>query len=185
MCVSTTFPRSKDKKQAYNTAQVDAFLAEAREAYNQDAAGKVSVTAADLRRISFTLQRGGYSARHVDAALDRLEEVFFEREKQAVLREGGQSAWDSLVQDKIDAVKNRISRPKKGRFARAGIFATGYNRAQVDALTDRVNAYLAEGASLTLSDVRDASFFPERHGYREDQVDYLLDYVIDIILSVR
>ncbi|WGD38429.1 DivIVA domain-containing protein [Lysinibacter sp. HNR] len=183
--MSTTFPRSKNKKQAYNAAQVDAFLAEAREAYNQDAAGKVSVTAADLRRISFSLQRGGYSARHVDAALDRLEEVFFEREKQSILRDGGQEEWDAMVQQKIEDVRSRLIRPKKSRFSRSGLFANGYNRSQVDALSDRVAAYLDEGVPLTLTEVRDATFFPEKRGYREDQVDFFLDYVIDIILSVR
>ncbi|MFC4223456.1 DivIVA domain-containing protein [Lysinibacter cavernae] len=183
--MSTSFPRSKDKKQAYSVSQVDAFLAEAREAYNRDAAGNVSVTAADLRRISFDLEKGGYSARHVDAALDRLEEVFFEREKQAIIREGGDEAWNTLVADKVSAVRERLARPRKHLFARTNILTTGYNRAQVDALADRVLAYLDEGVSLTVADIRDVSFFPETRGYREDQVDYLIDYVIDIILSVR
>ncbi|GAA3595271.1 hypothetical protein GCM10022198_18900 [Klugiella xanthotipulae] len=183
--MSTTFPRVKNKKQAYNIDQVDEFLAEAREAYNRDAAGRVSVTASDLRRISFDLQRGGYSARHVDAALDRLEEVFFERERQAVVREGGDDAWNRLIGDKVLAVRGRLSKPKKSRFSRTLFLANGYSRVQVDAFTDRVLSYLDAGQSLTVAEVRDVAFFPEKGGYREDQVDYLLDYVVDIILSVR
>ncbi len=183
--MDSPFPRVAKKSQAYNPEQVDRFLREAREAYLKDAPGEVSVTSADLRRVSFNCHRGGYSARHVDAALDRLEEVFFEREKQSYMRDHGEEAWSTLVADKMQVVRARLNRPNGARFSRAGWLAFGYSRASVDRLAQGILDYFDQATPLTVSDIREASFPSELNGYREDQVDYLLDYVIDIILSVR
>ncbi|MCU1637163.1 MAG: transporter permease, partial [Cryobacterium sp.] len=38
---------------------------------------------------------------------------------------------------------------------------------------------------VTVDDVRTAVFRPERGGYREEQVDAVLDSVVDVMLAVR
>ena len=51
------------------------------------------VTALEIRGLAFPLKKRGYSARFVDAAMDRLEEVFYERERRARMAQIGEEAW--------------------------------------------------------------------------------------------
>ena len=73
----STFPRSPKSKLGYDVEQVDAFLESARTAYddqNGDQGGDhraSRLTAAEIRHTAFSMQKGGYSTTHVDAALER------------------------------------------------------------------------------------------------------------------
>lgn len=171
-------------KKGYQPKQVDEFLDRARSAYED---GKsASLTADDVRNVAFRLQRRGYSARHVDAALDRLEDVFFERARRIKIREHGEDAWWRETRALLSDVRGRIGRPRGQRFRRRGFFALGYRRAQVDAFLDRIGEMFANReVSITPSEVREVVFHPQWRGYDEEQVDALLDALVDIILSTR
>ncbi len=175
--MSTTFPRTR--KRGYDVDEVEDFLEEARRAYSGDGAG-ASVNAESIRRIAFSMKRGGYSASHVDAALERLEDAFATRERDG-------SVHSAVANPRLLAqeIVNRLARPRRHRFARAGFMVNGYRRSDVDSFVDRVSEHLVSGAPLEVSEVRTVAFRPQRGGYREAQVDLLLDAVIDVMLAVR
>ncbi|MET0977850.1 MAG: DivIVA domain-containing protein, partial [Paeniglutamicibacter terrestris] len=82
-----------EKDFGYNTKQVDVFLARARATFNGEGDDDAIVTSHMVRRTVFPAQRGGYSAREVDGALDRLEDVFAQRERDAMINSSGEDAW--------------------------------------------------------------------------------------------
>ena len=77
----------------YNARQVDDFLARAREYFNNPEPDDVPITSHDVRAMTFDPAKGGYDPRAVDAALDRLEDVFAQRERDALIRREGEQAW--------------------------------------------------------------------------------------------
>jgi DivIVA domain-containing protein len=181
--VSTTFPRTR--KRGYDVDEVEDFLEEARRAYSSDVSGPTTVNAEGIRRTAFSMQRGGYSATHVDAALERLEDAFATREREHAMQVTGEAALIHQSRTLAQEVLNRLARPKGHRFDRAAFLVNGYRRKDVDQLADRISAHLQSGAPLDVSEVRTAAFRPQRGGYREAQVDLLLDSVISVMLSVR
>jgi len=179
------FPRVKKKSRAYDADQVDAFLARARASYDAPDGTGAAMSAADLRTVSFDLRAGGYSAAHVDAALDRLEDVFAAREREAALAALGEQGWRERARVRAQAIQERLSRPAGHKFARTGVFTSGYDRNAVDRFGVRVLAYLGGEGPLSLNDVRTVAFRTRVNGYREDQVDALLDAVIEVMQAVR
>lgn len=184
--VHTSFPLATGSQRGYSPEQVDDFLARARAAYEGAPAASDAMTAADVRNTGFAVKRGGYAPRYVDAALDRLEEVFFERERRARLRAEGEEAWWEETRQMLSEVRGRIQRPRGKRFRRRGIFATGYRRSQVDAFLDRISdMFERRELGLKPAEARDVVFHSEWRGYDEDQVDALLDAVVELILATR
>ncbi len=183
--VTSAFPLATGKQLGYRPDVVDEFLDRARRSYEADGRAADRVTSAEVRATAFPLKRGGYAARFVDAAMDRLEEVFFERERRARIAEVGEEAWWEETKQLLSEVRGRITRPRGGRFRRRGFFASGYRRSEVDAFLERVAALLAGTGSLSTADVRGAVFHAEWRGYDEDQVDALLDSVVQLMLTVR
>lgn len=181
--MSTTFPQTR--KRGYDVDEVEEFLEDARRAYSSPPGETVTINAEAIRRTAFTLKRGGYSVSHVDAALERLEEAFAVRERDHSLHTAGDESWNLETRAIAQEVLNRLSRPQRHRFDRAGFMVNGYRRREVDALADRITAYLVSGTPLESSEIRTAAFRPQRGGYREHQVDLLLDSTIDIMLAVR
>lgn len=175
--MSTTFPRTRGR--GYDVDEVEDFLQEARRAYSGSAVDS-AVNAASIRRIAFSMRRGGYSASHVDAALERLEDAFATREREFSTQTGDEDP--RLIAQEI---VNRLARPRRHRFDRAAFMVDGYRRTDVDAFVDRIFDHLVNGAPLETSEVRTVAFRPQRGGYREAQVDLLLDAVIDVMLAVR
>ena len=183
--MTSAFPLATGKQLGYRTDHVDAFLERARGSYERQGEAAQPVTAAEIRSTAFPLARRGYTARFVDAAMDRLEEVFYERERRTSIAERGEDAWWAETQQLLSEVRGRLERPRGKRFRRRGIFASGYRVSQVDAFLDRVTGMLAGRESLTTAQVRGAVFHPQWRGYDEDQVDALLDCVIELMLAVR
>lgn len=184
--VTSAFPHATGKQLGYQPDAVDAFLERARRSYEvgeQHAAS--GMTSAEVRSTAFPLKRKGYAARFVDAAMDRLEEVFFERERRMRIEEVGEEAWWAETKQLLSEVRGRIMRPRKSRFRRRGWFASGYRRSEVDGFLERVSGLLAGTGSLSTAEVRSAVFHSEWRGYDEDQVDALLDAVIQLMLTVR
>ncbi|MFV0435617.1 MAG: DivIVA domain-containing protein [Leucobacter sp.] len=180
------FPLAGVGKFGYDPAQVDVFLLRARATYEGNEVPDQAMTSAEVRRLAFAVKKNGYATRYVDAAMDRLEEVFFERERRARLRIEGEDAWWEETRELLSDVRGRINRPRGKRFRRRGPFATGYRRSQVDAFLDRVSD-MFDNRELDLSptEVRDVVFHTEWRGYDEEQVDALLDGVVELILATR
>lgn len=184
--VHSAFPLATKRQIGYDQEQVDDFLGRARATYEGELGGERSMSADDVRRMAFAVKSEGYSARYVDAAMDRLEEVFFERERRALVRAEGEDAWWDESRALLSDVRGRLLRPRGKRFRRRGFFATGYRRAQVDAFLDRVEGmFESRNLSLSPAEVRDVVFHSQWRGYDEDQVDALLDGVVELILATR
>lgn len=183
--MNAPFPTSSSKKTGYNRKQVDDFLDLARRSYDGLDVEAGGITASALRKVSFDLQRGGYSVRFVDAALDRLEDVFFEREKREALRTYGDEAWLKALEKQAHELRNRLESERGHRFRRTGPFTHGYKRREVDLFLDRILIYLNGHAPLTALEVRDVVFGVQLRGYAEDQVDAFLDAVVSFILASR
>lgn len=182
----TAFPLARKKQLGYDPEQVEDFLDRARSTYEGGSLVGSPVTSEEVRRTAFGVKKGGYAARYVDAAMDRLEEVFYERERRTKMRALGEDAWWAETRQLLSEVRGRLQRPRGKRFRVRGIFATGYRKTQVDAFLDRVSAML-ENKELPLqpSEVRDVVFHSQLRGYDEEQVDALLDSVVELILATR
>lgn len=182
----TAFPIARKRQLGYEPEQVDDFLSRARSTYEGGTLIGTPVTSEEVRRTAFGVKKGGYAARYVDAAMDRLEEVFYERERRTKMRALGEEAWWAETRQLLSEVRGRLQRPRGKRFCVRGIFATGYRRSQVDAFLDRVSAML-ENKELPLqpAEVRDVVFHSQLRGYDEEQVDALLDSVVELILATR
>lgn len=178
----STFPRTP-KKQGYDVEQVDSFLQTARRAYDDEAAGPL--TSADIRRTAFAMQKGGYSTTHVDAALERLEDAFAQREREAARQSMGDEQWFAGARSTAQVVLNRLDRPVGHRFDRVSVLTLGYNRQDVDRFANRLVKYFQDGRPMSVEEVRTVTFREQRGGYREVQVDLLLDSVTDVMLAVR
>lgn len=184
--MSAPFPRTRSSSLGYDIDEVDDFLARARVAYDErDQAGEFTLTAAMVRQTAFSMEKGGYDARAVDAALERLEDAFALRERDQAYRQQGDEAWFAEARGRAAEILARLERPDGEKFDRAGFLRQGYNRRDVDAFSARLVEYFRSGADVTVSDVRTAVFRPARGGYSEPQVDAVLDAVVDVMLAVR
>jgi DivIVA domain-containing protein len=131
------------------------------------------------------MHKGGYSPEHVDAALERLEDAFAARERDHASRTGGEQAWMVDAEKTATVLVARLSRAPGHRFTRTSVLAVGYKRVDVDRFANKLVKYFQDGRELTVDEVRTAVFRPERGGYREAQVDLVLDSVVDVMLAVR
>ena len=182
--VSTTFPRTSKKTLGYKIEQVDDFLASTRQAYDQGDADK-HLTAQEIRHTAFAMQKGGYSPQHVDAALERLEDAFAARERERAAATMGEKAWLDEARATAQVLVERLGRPAGHRFDRTSILSVGYSRADVDRFANKLVKYFTDGFPITVDDVRTSVFRPQRGGYREAQVDVVMDSVVDVMLAVR
>ena len=183
--MSTTFPRTRSSRRGYSIEQVEDFLEDARRAYSTDPGAPVAVSSASIRTTAFAMQKGGYSAAHVDAALERLEDAFASRERDRAIQLQGDQAWYTEARTVAQAILSRLSRPDGHKFDRVGALGKGYHRKDVDAFAARLVAYFQEGRPMNIDEVRTAVFRPKSGGYREAQVDLLLDQVVNVMLAVR
>ena len=176
------FPDAPGRTKGYEKRAVDAFFVHAREAFEADEPG--SLRSGDVRAIAFPLVRRGYTVSAVDAALGRIENAFAAREREHALSRLGARAWVAETRDTAQVVLDRLTRPRGDRFDRVGFLRYGYRVDEVDVVADRVAAYLAAGDPVTPDQVRAVAFRMQRGGYRETQVDAVLDAVIEVMLAV-
>jgi len=180
-----TFPRARKGRLGYDIDEVEEFLEEARRAYTAENPELSVVTADSIRTTAFSMRKDGYSTTHVDAALERLEDAFAAREREREIARQGDEAWYADARATAQEILDRAVRPKGKRFQRVSILTIGYSVADVDAFADRIAGYFQNGDALTTDDVRTIAFRSQRGGYREAQVDYLLDTVTRVMLAVR
>lgn len=60
----------------------------------------------------------------------------------------------------------------------------GYRVDEVDLVADKIAHYLEAGEGVSVDQVRAVAFRMQRGGYREDQVDAVLDAVVEVMLAV-
>ncbi|MFJ4224990.1 DivIVA domain-containing protein [Microbacterium sp. NPDC089695] len=175
------FSLTSGRVRGYHRAAVDTFLAAARTAFE----GGGELTAAEVRVASFPLVKNGYVVAEVDAALGRVEDALAARSRDQVVRARGAGAWVEQARDEAQVILDHLARPRRHRFARTGVLTFGYRVDEVDHVSSRIVRYLRDGEPLTAEQLRGAAFRMQRGGYREEQVDALLDATIDVILAVR
>ena len=178
---SASFPEARGREKGYEKRAVDAFLARARSAFED---GGEPLTAMEVRQVSFPLVRHGYAISSVDAALGRIEDAFAARERADVLAQRGARAWVGQTRETAQAILDRLARPKRRRFDRVNALRYGYRIDEVDLVADKVARYLETGDAVTVEQVRGVAFRMQRGGYREAQVDAVLDAVVDVMLAV-
>ncbi|HWM16259.1 MAG TPA: DivIVA domain-containing protein [Microbacterium sp.] len=178
---SITFGQTRGAVKGYEKRAVDAFLVRAREAFEN---GAEPMNAAQVRQVAFPLVRHGYVIGAVDAALGRIEDAFAAREREMAVARGGVHAWVGQTRETAQVVLDRLSRPEGRRFDRVGVLRYGYRIDEVDLVTDKLARYLETGDSVTVEQVRAVAFRMQRGGYREVQVDAVLDAVIEVMLAV-
>ena len=176
------FPVVTGRRRGYHRAAVDAFLSGARESYE---AADAAVDAATVRAASFPMVRGGYQVDAVDRALARLEDALAAREREHAVAARGAEVWVSEARTVAQEILDRVTRPSGRRFDRVGFLRFGYRVDEVDHVGDRIADFLRTGQSITVEQVRTVAFRMQRGGYREEQVDAVLDAITDVILAVR
>ncbi|MGO3886566.1 MAG: DivIVA domain-containing protein [Mycetocola sp.] len=182
--MTPNFPMSSRGTRGYSVDEVDRFLATARIAFD-GADDRVALEAADIRTTAFRLKRRGYSVPHVDAALERLEDAFALREREGEQAKIGFDEWMATARGTAQELLDRLAQPEGERFSRAAFLTQGYLPADVDAFASQVSEYFQGQRSLTVADVRTAGFRSKRGGYRESEVDSVLDEVVAVMLAVR
>lgn len=184
--MDSTFPRARKPHLGYNIDQVEEFLQVARRAYDGTArAGDPPLNSERIRLTAFAMQKGGYSTAHVDSALERLEDAFAAEERQVAARLHGTEAWLTEARTTAQVITNRLARPEAERFDRVSPLALGYRIREVDRFADKLTRYFRDGWPISIEDVRTVVFSTQRGGYRESQVDLVLDAVVDVMLAVR
>jgi DivIVA domain-containing protein len=171
------FRRTSRLRKGYHRRQVDSFLDHV----------EVSLgglfpppTAADIRQAGFELVRHGYDVAEVDGYLDALEEKVITVQAAT----GGRRGRADPERDAA-FLREELAAPYMKRFPRAGMLRRGYHVDDVDEFVDRALGALSGEGSLTLDDVRQVQFRPQRGGYREEAVDDALDRVVEHVLLVR
>ncbi|QKJ19297.1 DivIVA domain-containing protein [Microbacterium hominis] len=179
---AATFPDARGRAKGYAKEPVDTFLARARAAFEH---GDESLTAADVRSASFPLVRRGYAIEAVDSALGRIEDAFAAREREVAVASGRAHEWVGDTRTMAQTVLDRLTRPKRQRFDRVGMLRYGYRIDEVDLVSDKIARWLEAGEPVTVEQVRAVAFRMQRSGYRETQVDAVLDAVVEVMLAVR
>lgn len=179
------FPLTSGKRRGYAPNEVDTYLGQVKQTYEADPSMTEPLSASQIRRKGFSLTRRGYDPRYVDAALDRLEEVLYERERHAIQASEGLEAWDKQVARLKKDLVGRMRRERGSRFKRTTIFASGYRISQVDAVIDQIARHFEDDLEIRIADVRTVRFYPQRRGYSEAQVDAYLDAMIEYLLAQR
>ncbi|GAA1691747.1 hypothetical protein GCM10009808_05910 [Microbacterium sediminicola] len=177
------FPLAGRGRKGYERAAVEAFLGNAREAFERP--DEVALGSGDVRAAGFPVVRRGYDIAAVDAALTRLEDAFAAREREQAIARSGPDDWVTRAREEAQTILNRIGRPRKRRFDRVGALRYGYRVDEVDFVMDKISGYLQAGSGANVAQVRSVAFQMQRGGYREAQVDALLDSVVEVMLAVE
>jgi len=176
--VSFAFSRSGSKL-GYVPSQVDAFLASARQQYLDPQSQ--TMDAASVRSARFELVKDGYSISAVDTAMEKLEDIFAERELERIYNSVGHQDFVRLLDEGIDLLRARTSRAKGKHFSKRKWPNRGYNRKQVDQFSSRIATHLNQGEELSVKEVRLAVFKTQRGGYAEYQVDAFIEKLVEVL----
>lgn len=182
------FAPVQGRSKGYAKHSVDEFLERARldfEHGDDRDENSPLLTSSEIRRIAFPLERYGYSVAQVDAAMARIEDAFAVAERAKAVADAGAAEWVDSTRDLAQEVLDRLTRRSGHRFVRVSALRFGYRVDEVDLVADKLAAYLEHGGTVTAEQVRAVAFRMQRGGYREAQVDAVLDAVVEVMLAVR
>lgn len=177
--MSYEFNRSGKRRRGYDTEQVNGFLAFAREQFANPSDSLL--TAESVRTTRFKLVRNGYSISAVDAAMEKLEDVFASRELEKTIEVIGLHAFKELLINGQELLANRVGKGFRRKFKRRSLPYRGYNRKQVDRFCKEVSRHLKQSEDLSVRQVRLVTFKTQRGGYAEYQVDAFIEKVIEVL----
>lgn len=182
--MSDAFPRVNPFRRGYDPDLVDEFFEDARRAYEGGVPAE-QFSSDQVRQATFTLRRGGYRIDAVDAAMNRLEAAFVQRDRADHIAVNGEGAWYERVADRATTLYPRLLRPRGDRFAHPE-HGRGYEAEAVDDLLDRLADYFDDHADIAVDDVRHSVFQPAkgRKAYAEGPVDAYLGRAVEILLAV-
>ena len=178
------FPDAPRGERGYEKRAVEVFLARARAAFEAPGSDP-QITSAAVRDAAFPLVKKGYAVAAVDAALGRIEDAFATREREEGIAREGVAGWVDGARQTAQEVLDRLARPDGQRFARARGMRYGYRIDEVDLVSRKLIGFFERGEPVTVDQVRQAAFRMQRRGYREEQVDAVLDAVVEVMLAVR
>ncbi|MHA7276537.1 DivIVA domain-containing protein [Arthrobacter sp. HLT1-21] len=184
---SSPFARVGRREYGYNLRQVDSFLTRAREFYNTEDLTGGPVSSIDVRSMAFDPAKGGYEPQAVDAALDRLEDVFAQRERDRLISAKGEDVWLMQIGRSSAVLRSRLHREPGERFRRpTRRKAASYNVDDVDTLCNELLAYFESDAPLSVDVVRRSVFRDAvgAEGYEETQVDAFMDRVVELMAAI-
>lgn len=176
--MSFAFSRSGSKL-GYVPSQVDSFLASARQQYLDPQSQ--TMDAASVRSARFELVKDGYSISAVDTAMEKLEDIFAERELERIYNSVGHQDFVRLLDEGLELLSARTSRAKGKHFSKRKWPNRGYYRKQVDQFSSRIATHLNQGEELTVKEVRLAVFKTQRGGYAEYQVDAFIEKLVEVL----
>ncbi|WP_438352766.1 DivIVA domain-containing protein [Microbacterium sp. CJ88] len=179
------FPEAPRRTKGYDKRAVDHFLELARLSFESRGTDPEALSSRDVRGVAFPLSRHGYAIAPVDAALARIEDAFAAQERGRAVSTGGVRSWVGQTREAGQEILDRLTRAPRHRFERVGSMRYGYRVDEVDLVTDKISRYLETGESVSVDQVRAVAFRMQRGGYREVQVDALLDAVVEVMLAVR
>src|SRR5690606_2460971 len=107
------------------------------------------------------------------------------RERERGIARHGIDTWVGQARESAQEILDRLARPAGRKFARARGLRFGYRIVEVDLVADKLIGYFERGEKVTVEQVRQAAFRMQRRGYREEQVDALLDAVVEVMLAVE
>lgn len=177
--MSYAFSRSGKRKRGYKISQVDEFLKLAREQYTDSS--RALITSLDVRTVRFELEKDGYSISVVDAALEKLEDVFAANEYSKEFVKVGSLEYSEDLAELRELILTRCNRSKRRKFVRRIWPNRGYSAKQVDNFCSQLGKSLETKAGLSVKEVRSATFKSKRGGYAEYQVDVFLEKVVETL----
>lgn len=183
--MSDAFPTTGFWRHGYARKNVDLFFKDARRAFEGGVPAE-QFSAQQVRQATFPLKRGGYQIDAVDAAMNRLEAAFVQRDRADHVAVNGEAAWLEKIADRATTLYERLLRPRGDRFARPSS-GRGYDKDAVDDMLDRLIAYFDSGVPLSVDEVRLCVFPPARgkKAYAEGPVDAYLARAVEILLAVE
>jgi len=170
---------ARAERVGYNVDQVNSFMEQARRQY-LDATVEIFTVKA-VRESRFDLEKHGYSISAVDSAMEKLEDIFAQRELERQLARFGYGQFVADSTELRELLGSRVNRKAKKKFARRRWPNQGYNCKEVDRLCSQLATHLAGTSRLTAKDVRLSVFKTKRGGYAEHQVDAFIDKIVELI----
>ncbi|MGG5172115.1 DivIVA domain-containing protein [Pseudarthrobacter sp. J1738] len=185
--IPATFELVDRKDYGYNTKQVDAFMANARNFFEAPELATKPVNSGDVRAVAFDPIKGGYNAVQVDDALDVLEDALARKERDELVAAEGEEAWLQRIGKMSATLRGRLHRPASERFrSPSKNNVRGYRKADVDALCEDLIGYLEKDKPLSVDNVRRAVFRSAQgtESYEEAQVDAFLDRAVELMAAI-
>ena len=118
--MSDAFPTVSIFRKGYDPDTVDEFFEDARRAYEGGRPAE-QFSAEQVRQATFPLKRRGYRIDAVDAAMNRLEAAFVQRDRADHIAVNGEGAWYERVADRATTLYPRLLRPRGEQIGRAHV----------------------------------------------------------------